>query len=56
MNEVSVLVTEDTKKAELLSAVFASVFIIKAILQELQSMKAREKICKREDSSLVKES
>jgi len=55
LNEVGALVTEDTEKAELLNACFASVFTAKAGPQESQPLEVREKACRKDDRPLIKE-
>lgn len=47
------LVTEDTKKAEILNAAFSSVFSIKGSPQESLSQKTREKVWREEVFPLV---
>ena len=42
LNEVGVLVLEDTEKTELLNTAFASVFLAKAGPQKSQALKVRE--------------
>jgi len=55
LNKVGALVTEDTEKAELLNASFASVFTAKASPQESQDLGLREEACKKDDLPLAEE-
>ncbi|GAB0206849.1 mitochondrial enolase superfamily member 1 [Grus japonensis] len=55
LNEVGALVTEDTEKAELLNAFFASVFTAKASPQESQTLEVGEKVWRKDDLPLVEE-
>jgi len=55
MNEVGALVMEDTEKAELLNAFFASVVTAKAGPQESQSLAVREKAWRRADHPFLKD-
>jgi len=54
-NEAGALVMEDTEKAVLLPAFFASVFTAKAGPQSSQSLEVREKACRKKDLPLVEE-
>ncbi|GAB0205781.1 mitochondrial enolase superfamily member 1 [Grus japonensis] len=55
LNEVGALVMEATGKAELLNAVFASVFTTKVGPQETQTLEVGEKVWRKEDLPLVEE-
>jgi len=55
LNEVGVLVMEDTEKTKLMNAFFALVFSAKAGPWESQSLGVREKACRKEDPPLVEE-
>ncbi|GAB0182914.1 mitochondrial enolase superfamily member 1 [Grus japonensis] len=55
LKEVGALVTEDTEKAELLNAFFASVFTAKVSPQESQTLEVGEKVWRKEDLPLVEE-
>jgi len=55
LNEVGALVAEDTEKAELWNAFFASVFTAKAGPRASQSLQVGEEAWRKEDLPLVEE-
>ncbi|GAB0197889.1 mitochondrial enolase superfamily member 1 [Grus japonensis] len=55
LNEVGALVMEDTEKAELLNATFASVFTAKVGPLESQTLEVGEKVWRKEDLPLFEE-
>jgi len=55
LNKVGALMTEDTKKTELLNAFFASIFTAKAGPQESESLGVREETWSKENLPLVEE-
>jgi len=55
LNELGVLVTEDTEKVKFFSAFFASVFTAKAGPQTSQSLTIRDEACRKENLPLVEE-
>ncbi|GAB0206434.1 mitochondrial enolase superfamily member 1 [Grus japonensis] len=55
LNEMGALVMEDTEKAELPNAAFASVFTAKVAPEETQTLEVGEKVLQKEDLPLVEE-
>jgi len=55
LNEVGVLVTEDTERAELVNAFFPLVFTAKASPRASQSLEVREEAWRKDDLLLIEE-